>query len=176
MLIDCTLIEEHQRDDFERMYLQYRQLLYQVAFDILHDHQLAEDAVSTTFCKAAENFSKISAPVCPKTKRFLVIVCERTAIDLYRKQRQQDSASLDALEYDIPDQNAVVQPEEEGTLAAALARLPKTYREVLLLRYDLGYSTGEIARLLSFSEAKTAKCITRGKQKLRQLLEEGEGV
>ena len=174
MLIYCTLVEEERQDDFERMYLHYRQLLYQVAFDILHDHQLAEDAVSTAFWKVAEHFSKISAPICPKTKRFLVIVCERTAIDMYRKEKRNGSVSLDALEYDIPDAHAVVLPEEQGTLAAALARLPKTYREVLLLRYDLGYSTRDIARLLSFSEAKTAKCITRGKQKLRALLEEGE--
>ncbi|MGM9650203.1 MAG: RNA polymerase sigma factor [Butyricicoccaceae bacterium] len=171
MLVYCTSLEEEQQSDFEVMYLQYQNLLYRVAFDILHDRYLAEDAVHQTFWKAAEHFSKISQPVCPKTKRFLVIICERASIDLYRKRRREDSISLDAIEYDIADTRAPILPEENGTVASAIARLPKTYREVLLLRYAYGYSTHEIAALLSFSHAKVSKCITRGKEKLRDLLE-----
>ena len=96
MLVYCTSLEEEQQSDFEVMYLQYQNLLYRVAFDILHDRYLAE---------------------------------------------------------------------ENGTVASAIARLPKTYREVLLLRYAYGYSTHEIAAPLSFSHAKVSKCITRGKEK-----------
>lgn len=165
------ILDEEQQDDFEVMYLQYRNLLYRVAIDILHDSYLAEDAVHMTFWKAAEHFSKISQPVCPKTKNFLVIICERTSIDLYRKNRLESTVSLDAIEYDIPDSRAAVLPNEEGSLAAAIARLPKTYREVILLRYSFGYSTHEIAEMLSFSRTKVSKCLTRGKEYLRRILE-----
>ncbi|MCD8355113.1 MAG: sigma-70 family RNA polymerase sigma factor [Clostridia bacterium] len=176
MLIYCTIIEEEQQNGFERMYEQYCQLMYHVALDILQDSYLAEDAVSEAFWKAAENYSKISEPVSPKTKRFLVIICERTAIDLYRKRKKQDAVSLDEMEYEQTDAAVSVLPEEEGTLEAAIARLPKAYREVILLRYSFGYSINEIAKLLDFSEAKVSKCITRGKKKLAELLEQEEYV
>lgn len=174
MLIYCTIIEEEQRNDFEAMYTRYCQLLYQVAFDILQDRYLAEDAVSETFWKAAKHYSKVTEPVSGKTRRFLVIICERTAIDLYRKRKKQQVLSLDELEYEQSDGSVTILPEEEGTLAAAMARLPKTYREIILLRYSFGYSVKEMAKLLGFSEAKVYKCITRAKKKLEILLETEE--
>lgn len=174
MLAFCAILDdEQQKNEFEIMYIHYRKLLYRVAYDVLHDHFLSEDAVSQTFWKAAEHFSQISQPICPKTKRFLVIICERTAIDLYRKRGRMDSVSLDALEFDLSEPAAVL-PEEEGTLGAAIARLPKTYREVILLRYADGYSVREIAELLSMSEDAVYKTIQRGKKKLERLLGEEE--
>ena len=176
MLAYCAVIDDKQQQkDFEVMYYHYRKLLYRVAYEVLHDHHLAEDAVSQTFWKAAEHMDGISQPVCPRTKRFLAIICERTAIDLYRKRQQQDCASLDALEFDLPDRSVVVQADEEGTVAAAMARLPKTYREVIFLRYVDDRPVREIAQLLSMTEANVYKQIERGKKKLEQLLrEEGQ--
>ena len=70
------------------------------------------------------------------------------------------------------DDTARILPEEEGTLAAAIARLPKAYQQVILLRYACGYSPKEVAALLDFSEAKVAKTITRGKKKLSEFMEQ----
>ncbi|MDO5548875.1 MAG: sigma-70 family RNA polymerase sigma factor [Eubacteriales bacterium] len=173
MLAFCAILDDEQQNrEFEVMYYRYRKLLYRAAYAVLQDHFEAEDAVSQTFWKAAEHFDQISQPVCPKTKRFLVLICERTAIDRYRKRGRTGSVSLDAMEFDLPDALVSVLPEEEGSLGAAIARLPRTYREVILLRYADGYSVREIAGLLSMSEAAVYKAIERGKKKLEQFLNE----
>ena len=65
--------------------------------------------------------------------------------------------------------------EHASTLALAMATLPAKYREVLLLRYDNGFSEAEIANILSMSLANVHKTIQRAKKKLEQTLEEQEG-
>lgn len=48
------------------------------------------------------------------------------------------------------------------------------YRELLLLKYDSGFSEKEIAVLLSMTEANVHKTIQRAKTKLSKILEEQE--
>ena len=47
-------------------------------------------------------------------------------------------------------------------------------RELLLLKYDTGYSEKEIAQLLGMTEANVKKTIQRAKAKLQTLLDEME--
>ena len=60
-------------------------------------------------------------------------------------------------------------PGDHG-LADAMAKLPVQYRQVLLLRYDSGYSVREIGKLFGKSAAAVQKMIERGKAELRALL------
>ena len=99
---------------------------------------------------------------------FCKIVLYHTALGVYKKLRkkQQFEVSLDYLcefdfepvtttdeyfvKYDVPTaftvhgKTVIVESE---LLAAALLRLPEKRREVLFLRYYLGYSDTEIGRL-----------------------------
>ena len=49
-------------------------------------------------------------------------------------------------------------------------RLPEGYRSVLMLKYDNGFSTGEIASMLNLSEENVKKRLQRAKKKLEQEL------
>jgi len=62
----------------------------------------------------------------------------------------------------------------EDSFARAMAVLPARQREVLLLKYDWGYSNTEIAALLSMEEANVRKTIQRAKQHLSAALQEQE--
>ena len=61
-----------------------------------------------------------------------------------------------------------------SAIAHAIASLPDRYRELLLLKYDTGYSEKEIAQLLGMTEANVKKTIQRAKAKLQTLLDEME--
>ena len=54
----------------------------------------------------------------------------------------------------------------------SLLLLPQKYREVLLLHYVEGYQGKEIAEMLSLSETAVRKRMERGRNGLRELLEE----
>ncbi len=56
-----------------------------------------------------------------------------------------------------------------------MARLPDGYRSVLLLKYDNGYSTAEIASMLGLTEENVKKRLQRARKKLQEILER-EGV
>ena len=66
----------------------------------------------------------------------------------------------------------VPAPEaEEGSLLTALELLPPKYRTVIYLYYYEGYAAREIAQLLGESPAAVSTQLSRGRARLRTLLE-----
>ena len=76
--------------------------------------------------------------------------------------------SLDNLE----TEPAVFEPEELELLDA-IHELPLKYRTILHLYYYEGYSTREIAQILTCSEVLVRKRLSRARDKLKKVLEEG---
>lgn len=168
MLIYLSMIES--QDDghrFERIYERYRNLMYHVAYRILRNPQDAEDAVHQAFVSIIQNIHKFVQIDCPETRSFIVLMTERKAIDLIRIRHSEKILPLneDLVGLEIP------APGDHG-LADALAKLPARYREVLLLRFDNGYSTRELAKMLGLTESGVRKLIGRAKEALRCILEE----
>lgn len=159
-----------EKNKFEQIYLEYHGLMYWVANEILHNTHDAEDAVHQSFISIAKNMKKISEPVCPKTKSYVVTIVENKAIDIYRKKQRNSEVKLN-------EEVSGLTVEYHGTngLAKCLLKLPTRYRNVILLKYYHGYETREIARMLGTSEANTSKLLQRAKQKLEMLCRE-EGV
>lgn len=174
MLIYLSMIEsEDDKSKFETIYREYRDLMLYVADRILGDTKDSEDVVHQSFIKLIDVLEKIDEPKCHKTRALVVTVVERTAIDLYRRRRRENTVSLEEEYINVPDTAQVDAVADRTGLAAAMASLPTRYREVLLLRYDSGFSNWEIAGLLSMSEENVRKTIQRAKEKLGRLLEEG---
>ena len=148
----------------ERLFLLYEKMMYRIAYNILHHHQDAEDALMTAWEKIASNLKKISEIDCPQTKSFIVIIVERTAIDLYRKnQRKRDTESL----VDIYEESPVFLTRdksfEDAELYEVFRQLPKQYGEVLTYHYMNSLSMKEIASILNISEEAVKKRIQRGR-------------
>lgn len=158
------------KQKFNKIYEEYGGLMFYVAKRILGTDADAEDAVQTAFLKIAKNIKKISEPVCPKTRGFVVIIVERTAIDMFRKRKRYTMSELKeatagiAIDYDGDDR-----------LAECITKLPPRYREVILLKYHYGYTLKEIGKMMDLSLAAVTKLDQRAKNKLRKLCEE-EGL
>ncbi len=52
-----------------------------------------------------------------------------------------------------------------------MAVLPARYREILLLHYDNGFNTKEIAKMLSMKRGSVQKLLWRAKESLREQME-----
>ena len=157
---------------FERVYHKYRYLMLHVAKQILQNHHDAEDAVHQAFISIIENIEKISEVDSPKTRSFIVIISKRKAIDLLRQNTRRQTLELDE------DIAGIEMPcDLDNPIAAAIAKLPPHLREVLLLRFDNGFTTREIASMLDISDSGVRKLIARAKRSLQEILEkEGEAV
>ena len=171
LIIYLQMIETpEEKSKFERLYLEYRGLMYHVAYEILHNEQDAEDAVHQAFVKIAENIKKIDDPVCPKTQSYVVTIVENKAIDLYRaNKRKNSSLYLDEIS------GIEVEATRVHGLAACMAKLTPRYRQIILLKYYHGFSCKEIAKQLDITEANAIKLDQRAKNKLLQICRE-EGV
>lgn len=175
MLIYLALIEsDTDKAKFEIIYHEYRDLMFYVADKILNNQQDSEDIVHQAFIKVIEVLEKIDEPKCPKTRGLVVTIVERKAIDLYRKKKRSVVVELDEEYYNVPAPSDFESVNGMSDLAKAMALLPTKYRELLLLKYDSGFSEREIAQLLSMTEANVKKTIQRAKVKLGTILEEQE--
>lgn len=84
-----TLIDdEEEKSKFEKLYYEYRHLMKHIAFDILKDEKLAEDAVHNAFIKISRHLNKIDEISCHKTRSFIVIVIESVSKDMYRRRKK----------------------------------------------------------------------------------------
>ena len=152
---------------FEDLVHTYKNLMFYVANQILNNDHDAEDAVQQAFFAILKNFEKIS-----ETRSFVVTVVERKAIDLYRAKNRNEAISFDEEFLNVPGGTEADAVSVRTDLAKAMAMLPTRYRELLLLKYDNGFSEEEIAVMCSMTRANVKKTIHRAKKKLESLLEE----
>ncbi len=145
--------------------------LFRFAFFGVHDRELAKDLVADTFAKVWEYLGKGNTvenirALCYRTLRNLII-------DHFRKHK---TLSLDALTeegFDPRGEDGKVvaeRNEEYRELHRAIADLPQSFREVVILRYVEGYTPKEIAENLGISQSLVSVRLFRGQQLLKQRL------
>lgn len=169
------LQDEEERNRFRQIYEQYSGLMLYRAEQILKDKQLAEDAVSQAFINILLNLSKISGIECNKLRHYVVIVVERTAIDIYRKEKRRKNIICDKdpelLTAELTDTlEAQFNPVEK-----CIYQLPEIYKEIFVLKYCYGYSNHMISEILKVKETTIRQRIMRGKEVLKKMLKE-EGI
>ena len=159
---------EPDRSGFEQTYTEYRALMYCLAYRILRDEGLAEDAVSEAAVKVLEHYDCLAEPVGPRTRRFVAVLTERTALDLLRKRKREVVMAPE----DLPLPNPLADPDLRLAVREALDRLPNQQRTAVLLALTCGLTAKQVAATLGCSTAKAEKLISRGRTKLKQQLRE----
>ena len=175
MLIYLAMIEsDEDKSKFEIIYNSYKKLMLYQANTILGDTNDTEDVVHESFLKIIKIIDQIEVAKCPKTRNLVVTIVERTAIDLYRRRQKVPIVAMDEEYINVPEPKDIEDLHDKTDLAAAMAMLPTRYREVLLLRYDSGFTEAEVAVILSMSQENVHKTVQRAKKKLGEILERQE--
>ena len=148
---------------FEQFVATERGMLVRLAMNILHHPEDAEDACLTSWEKVIKNLDKIDKIDCQKTKSFLVIIVERTAIDLYRKNQKKNQKVQEMDEFETsPFFCKHESGYGESEMMEVFHKIPKLYAEVLILRYVNELGVSEIAELLNIKQNAVSKRIARG--------------
>ena len=98
-----------------------------------------------------------------KTGRNLALRC---------KTRRRFFLPLEELPYEALAETGSLQNEQHQQLYAALGKLKKEYRETLFLIYFEELSYRQAAQVLGRTEQQVTNLVYRGKQQLKQLLEQ----
>ncbi len=153
----------------EDLYEKYNDLMYVTAYHILKNREDAEDAVFHAWEKIVRNMDRLPDINCPAAKSFIIIVTERTAIDLYRKRRRRREMEVPIAECESsPYFITKDQRLEEVEFTDIFRGLTKKYSEVMILYYVNQLTAREIAELLDLTEAVVLQRLHRGRQKLRK--------
>lgn len=168
MMIDT----EEDKRKFVILYKKYRYLMMKVAYDVLSDNYLAEDAVHEAFIKVAKNMGKIGEINTQETKRYLITITKNATIDIYRKRSTQMKREIfvDELE-ENEEPFTYIETDIDNRTLDILKNLPVKYRDVFLLKYSSKLENNEIAELLRISEGNVRQRLSRGKEMIQEAID-----
>lgn len=174
-LLNIDLNDEQQIENLERLYKENRQQMYWIAFNILNDSHLAEDAVQDAFVKLIENYDKITYISAKKQKSLISIIVKNIALDM-KKTDKETATDFEAQDYSCDGAN-LQMPNNINMihLKNCLEKLPYEYLFPLKLQVVYGYTENEIAKMLGISNSLVGVRIFRARKKLKELYDsEGE--
>jgi RNA polymerase sigma factor (sigma-70 family) len=155
------------------VYRAYGRLVYAVAYRVLGDVSLAEDATQQTFVQAWQNSSRFDPA--RSLGPWLATIAGRAAIDTYRRNRRhRESRNVDDLDLNDPGL-ASLPPSAEGIYDAwqvrrALDTLPDHDRELIRLQHYGQLTHVEIAERLAIPVGTVKSRSFRAHRRLAGLL------
>ena len=157
-------------ETFSRMVLEYQEKLLRMCRMYLRDDAAAEDAVQETFLKAYRALPKFRNECSEKT--WLMRIAVNTCKDMTRSawfRHTEKRIAWDSLS--LPMEPSGMEEKEE--LALAISRLPRKYKDALLLYYYQDMSQEEVAKALSTTPSNISKRLKHARNLLREALERG---
>lgn len=131
------------------VYRAYGSLVYAVAFRVLGDRGLCEEATQQTFLRAWQAAASFDAG--RELGPWLATIARRVAIDLYRREAIRTAAPLDLAAADDPalvDQPATDAILDVWEVRRAVSTLSAEQREVVRMQHFEGLAHEEIAARL----------------------------
>jgi RNA polymerase sigma-70 factor, ECF subfamily len=166
---DAALVRAAQRGSeraVEELFARHWDDAYRTAYLIAHDRAAAEDIAQEAFLAALRALPRFDRrrPLRPWLHRIVV----NRAIDWSRARRLRQEVDPDA----VPETAAPApRPAGLGELGAALAALSQEHRAVVVMRYVLEFTPGEIAELLELPRGTVNSRLRRGLDALGGVLD-----
>jgi RNA polymerase sigma-70 factor (sigma-E family) len=138
--------------------------LVRLALLMVGDLPTAEDVVQDVYASLHTRWSHVAAPdeVLPYVRAAVLNRCRSLLRRRGIARRAGVLHSASARIETSSAENEVILSEDRRQVLAALARLPRRRREVLVLRYYLGLSEAEIAAVLGISPGTVKSTAARG--------------
>ncbi|MBO9308663.1 MAG: sigma-70 family RNA polymerase sigma factor [Chloroflexi bacterium] len=181
---DLTLVARARRGEvqaFNDLVLRYQSAMYNLAFRLLDDADLAADATQDAFIAAFQRLPQFRGS---NFRAWLARIVTNACYDALRRRRRAP-LSLEELSAERAEGNAqpaLVSDSDESPEQLAMRRalseaiqdclnqLPLSFRTVAILSDVQGYSYDEIALALNLSLGTVKSRLSRARQKLRDCL------
>jgi len=158
-------MEKYDTEKLNTLYHIYEQPMYRIAFAILHNQDLAEDAVSDAFMRIMRKLNKFDDCSSPKTKAYIVKVIKSTSINIYRRNKRKFAEEVPISEaMQIADTSQ--RTEGSDIVSGILGKLNEIDRNIVILRCIEEMSWKEVADKLSLTESNARKRFERTKKRL----------
>ena len=152
------------QEELAGLYERHFGMVYQICLVLMKNVPDAEDAAQTVFRKAMEQTRPFRDP--EHEKAWLIVTARnecRNQLKHWWRTRRAGEEALDSLVWEQPKDREVWEQ---------VAALPEPHRLVLYLHYYQGYTTGEIADMLSENPSTVRSRLVQARRKLKLKLEE----
>lgn len=155
------------------LYDRFGRPAFRLAFRILRDRALAEDAVQEAFLavwRSADAYKRERA----KPSTWILTVVHRRAVDLVRREQTRRGEPLEVAPEPTSgpaDEDAVLR-DRRAAVQGALTELPDEQRQALELAYYGGLTQSELAERLGVPLGTVKSRMFAGLGRLRELLAE----
>lgn len=179
-----AVLDAEDRNCAEQIFEKYHKFIYEIAYNILNNHQDAEDTLDEVMINIMKNIEKFSHVSRNDIEAQIVIYSRNAAINLYNRNKRRNKVEVsftytneeDELEdIEIEDDRESVEElsisnETVEIVRKHLKKLPIEQRDVIKLVYALGYSNVEAARVLHITPNAVGLRLFKAKKKLLELV------
>lgn len=164
---------EQERENFKKLYRQYKNLLFWIARSKTNSDEDAEDCVQETFAYVAKHFDKIDCIESNRTKCYLATIVEGFAIDIYNKVQKESDINFSS---SLSTDNNFGEYNKIELLLVFEKTLNEEDKVYFYLKYIYGYSSSEIAEIYDVKDTYIRKRLQYSKEKMRKALKGTEGL
>ena len=166
---------------FNQLALEYLDALYGFAIALTHDRTAAEDLVQETYLRAVRAFGRLMPD--SNLKGWLFAIMRNVWLNELRHQRSgpafveldgQEPVSAGVDDVGTDPYVLYLTKLEREEIIAAIGRLPRVYREIVLLRHVEGFSYQQISGILGCPAGTVMSRLGRAREKLRSMLSNWE--
>ena len=158
--------QDPRREEFVRLVREHSRSMFRAARALLDSDAAAEDAMGEAVLLAWQSYPRLRNPAAAKS--WLLRICVNCACGQRRKTGRE--VALEGLEERV----APERDEERSYLWDAVRALPEDQRLAVLLYYYEDMPVAEIARTLGIAQGTVKSRLSRGRDRLRQMLREEE--
>ncbi len=158
-------------DVFEYILSFYEKAIYNYCLHILKNTQNAKDVTQETFIKVYIHRKEIDPE--KNIKTWIFTIATNTTYDFLRGKKRKNEISLDE-ENETISSTETYYPQEclVSDVDKALSQINPEYKRALLLFYQQGFDYKEIAEILEMPLNTVKTHISRGKEQLKEILQE----
>src|ERR1035437_2139553 len=148
------LYEKGNNSAFEILLLRYKSKVYTYIYLIVRKRELTEDIFQDTFIKAIATIQQGRYTESGKFLAWINRIAHNLIIDHFRREKNENTFSADAVDYDIVNNSKLAEKSFEDTISNEqvlndvvhlINFLPPTQQKVIRMRYFEDLSFKEIA-------------------------------
>lgn len=163
--------ETAREREFERLYLQSYELVYNYVRYRMTDDTAAEDVIAEAFLSAARSFDRFD-PRRAKFSTWVISIAKNCIINYYRKDKP--TVPLE----DVPTRAVATSGEHDNVddrllVDQLLGSLDDVERELVVLKYRDGMRNVDIARELHMNASTVSTKLANALSKMRAVMQKG---
>lgn len=160
----------YRNTELAAVYEKNADMLFRIALTYLQSSNDAQDAVHDVFIKYLKKSDKMKDD--EHERAWLIRVTINHCLDMLRKQKIRNYIPLEEI-----SETVMVVPEHisgVNNVMSSLALIPEKNKSAIILHCLEGYSVEETAKILRISVSAVKMRLSRGREALRNILNEEE--